>query len=264
MHRHLQLAAAALFTATSLSAQIHMPQLSHKEPKNTGEDVSWLAPYADPAPDGRGKDLLREPRLRGFIKDHLTAPQTFWNDNESLYETIYDLLENPNQVILRDDRYFVADGCVLAFCPSRGMLFIDTGAPHPTTAFAAIDWTKDNKTPNQSGAEYTLWLFSNRLLTTDDTPAAGTNPSPDTPMHIPSSLASAVAAWAAEPIPGTSTYQNITHVILVAPDGKPHQASPAAIGITPHAATASSTQQPTSTTQQPSTDTKPSGTGPNQ
>jgi hypothetical protein len=241
-----------------------MPQLSHKEPKNTGEDVSWLAPFADPAPDGRGKDLLREPRLRGFLKDHFTSPQTFWNDNESLYETIYDLLEAPNQVVLRDNRYFVADGCVLAFCPSRGMLFVDTGAPHTITAFAAIDWTKDNKTTNQAGAEYTLWIFSDRLLTTDDTPAAGTNPDSSTPMHIPASLSSALAAWAGEPIPGTETYQNITHVILVAPNGKPTPVPPAALGIAPHAATAASgTQQPASSTKPTSTDTKPTS-GPNQ
>jgi hypothetical protein len=263
MHRHLQLAAALLFTATSLSAQIHMPQLSHKEPKNPGEDVSWLAPYADPAPDGRGKDLLREPRLRGFLKDHFTSPQTFWNDNESLYETIYDLLEAPNQVILRDNRYLVADGCVLAFCPSRGMLFVDTGSPHPITAFAAIDWTKDNKTPSQPGAEYTLWIFSDRLLTTDETPAAGANPDSSTPLHIPASLSSAIAAWAAEPIPGTNTYQNITHAILVAPNGAPHPIPPAALGITAHAPAASTTPQPASTPPT-STDTKLAAPGPNQ
>jgi hypothetical protein len=150
------------------------------------------------------------------------------------------------------------------------MLYVDTGAPHPITAFAAIDWTKDNKTPSQSGAEYTIWIFSNRTLTTDETPAAGNDPGPDTPMHVPAPLASAVAAWATEPIPGTETYQNITHAVLVDPNGTPHQIPPAALGITAHPAAASTPSQPASTPQPsadkqpPSTDTKPAVPGPKQ
>ena len=53
MRHSLQLA-ALLLTASMASAQIHMPQLSHKE-KDKGEDVSWLAPYANPTPEGRGE-----------------------------------------------------------------------------------------------------------------------------------------------------------------------------------------------------------------
>jgi hypothetical protein len=225
MRRSLQLAALIL-TATTLHAQIHMPQLSHKE-KDKGEDVSWLAPYANPTPEGRGDDLIHEPRLKPFLRDHLTAHQIFWNENESLGDTAIEFLGVPGQVVLDDNRYFSFDGCVPHFCPSRGLLFVDLGTAHPLVVFVAIDWVKDNKTPGQTGAEYTLWLFSNHPLTIDSAAnEAGVE-------HVPPALIHTISRWAAQPTAGTTVVPNITNTVLVDPTGKPQQVPPASLGITP-------------------------------
>jgi hypothetical protein len=224
--RHSIQLAALLFTASIAYAQIHMPQLSHKE-KDKGEDVSWLAPYANPAPDGRGDELTHDSRFKLFLREHLTAHQIFWNENESLGDTAIEFLGVPGQVVLDDNRYFSFDGCVPHFCPSRGLLFVDLGTAHPLVVFVAIDWVKDNKVPGQTGAEYTLWLFSNRALNiaggTDDT----------TTEHVPPALIHTISRWAAQPTAGSTVLPNITHTVLVDPTGTPTQVPPASLGITP-------------------------------
>jgi hypothetical protein len=235
--RHSIQLAALILTATTLHAQIHMPQLSHKE-KDKGEDVSWLAPYATPAPDGRGDDLNHDPHFKVFLRDHLTARQTFWNENESLADTALEFLGVPGQVILDDNRYFSMDGCVPHFCPSRGLLFVDLGTAHPLVVFVAIDWVKDNKTPGQSGAEYTLWLFSNRPLT------IGSATDEATSEHLPPALIHTISRWAAEPTAGSTVVPNITNTILVDPNGTPHQVPPTSLGITPAPKQTSATPDP--------------------
>jgi hypothetical protein len=224
--RHPIQLAALLLTASMAHAQMHMPQLSHKE-KEKGEDVSWLAPYATPAPDGRGNDLLRDTHFRLFLRDHLTARQIFWNENESLADTAIEFLGVPGQVILDDNRYLSFDGCVPHFCPSRGLLFVDLGTAHPLVVFIAVDWVKDNKVPGQTGAEYTLWLFSNRALNI----AGGTDDA--STEHVPPALIHIISRWAAQPTAGTTVLPNITNSVLVDPTGTPHQVPPASLGITP-------------------------------
>lgn len=222
----LQLAACTLLTATTLHAQFHMPQLTHKE-KSNREDLSWLAPFALPAPSGRENDLVRDPRFKPFVREHFTAPQTFWNDNQPLPETILEFLAVPNQVLLDENRFLSADGCVQHFCPARGLLFADLGTPHPLIVFAAIDWTREGKTTGQSGAEYTLWLFSNKPLRAGDSEV-----DTESSTRISPALVRTLARWTGQPSSGSTTLQNITHTILVDPDGTPHPVSPGTLGIT--------------------------------
>ena len=119
------------------------------------------------------------------------------------------------------------DGCIPHFCPSRGLLFVDLGTAHPLVVFVAIDWVKDNKTPGQTGAEYTLWLFSNHPLTIDSAAnEAGVE-------HVPPALIHTISRWAAQPTAGTTVVPNITNTVLVDPTGKPQQVPPASLGITP-------------------------------
>jgi hypothetical protein len=246
MRHLLQLAAVTLLTATTAHAQLHMPQLSHKEPKETREEVAWLAPYANPAPNGRESELVHDLRFKTFLRDHFTAPQIFWNDNESLTDTIMEFLSVPNQVVLDDNRYLSADGCVPHFCPSRGLLFVDLGTAHPLTVFAAVDWVKENKTPNQSGAEYTLWLFCNRPLRAGDDAEA---------THIPAALKRTIARWTAQPVPDSTTVENITNAVLVDPDGTPHNVPPPTVGVG-QAQSSQPKAQGSAPTEPPSTEAK--------
>lgn len=219
MRRIIQLAAATLLvTASAMHAQISSPQIqrSKKPPK---ENVEWLWQYSPPPADGRENQLVLDPRFRPFLEQYFTAPQTFWGNPKTGYkplpETVLDFVSVPDKVLADDNRYLSITGCVFRFCPSRGLIWVDLGLQHPLIVFAAIDWVKDSKTPDQTGAEYTMWIFPNH---------------PVDPTHIPAPLVDSVARWTAQPPAGSTVIQQIANAILVDPDGTPHQIPPASIG----------------------------------
>lgn len=220
MHRRLQLVLLMLLTMSGAAthAQISSPQIK-KDKKQPKENVEWLWQYGPPPAEGRENQLVLDPRFRPFLAQYLTAPQTFWGDPKSGYkplsETALDFLSVPDRVIADDNRYLSITGCVFRFCPSRGLLWVDLGVPHPLIAFAAIDWIKDGKTPSEPDAKYTLWVFPNH---------------PIDPDHIPPPLIHSVARWTAQPPAGSTIIQQINAAILVDPDGTPHQIPPGAIG----------------------------------
>jgi hypothetical protein len=213
MRRHLQLVAAILFGAAQAHAQIHAPQITlHK--KQT-EDLSWLWKYTRPEPKGDENALIWDTRFKPFLQQHLTAPQTFWSKGKSLPDTVLEFLGHPRSVVSEDNRYITATGCVQEFCPNRGLLWVDLGAPHPLIVFAATNWTTENKATDQAGSTYTLWVFSNRALD---------------PIHLPKPLTRSIAPWIVEPI-ADGTVEQVANIILVDPDGQPHQVQLAALEI---------------------------------
>jgi len=219
MRRALQLALFLLTLTPMLApAQISSPQIK-KEKKQPKENLEWMWQYSPPPADGRENQLVLDTHFRPFLAQYLTAPQTFWGSPKTGYkpldETALDYLSVPDKVLADDNRYLSITGCVFRFCPARGLLWVDLGIPHPLVAFAAIDWIKDSKTPSEPGAEYTLWIFANH---------------PIDPDHIPPALTHSVARWTAQPPSGSTVIQQITHAILVDPDGTPHQIQPATIG----------------------------------
>ena len=116
-------------------------------------------------------------RFRPFLDQFLTAPQTFWGSPingkyRSLASTALDHLTVPGSVLADDNRYISISGCVVHFCPARGLLWIDLNGSHHLVVFAAIDWIKADKPTSDPAAEYTLWLFPNDPLTISSGPAA--------------------------------------------------------------------------------------------
>jgi hypothetical protein len=227
MRRLLQLASAALLV-TTLAPSYAKP----KSDKPKHEDVEWMWQYGpdDKNKDGRENELIQDPRFRSFLEQFLTAPQTFWGvpingKYKTLAETAYDYLSVPGSVTAEENRYLTVTGHVFHFAPARGLLWIDLNGKHHLVAFAAIDWTKQGRPTTDPAAEYTLWLFSNDPLTVDAPGSGG--------QHVPAALTRSIARWAAKPLPGLSYVQNITHAILVAPDGTPHEIPPASLGIRP-------------------------------
>jgi hypothetical protein len=190
-----------------------------KEKKQPKENVEWLWQYGPPPSEGRETQLVLDPRFRPFLAQYLTAPQTFWGSPKTGYktldETALDFLSVPDRVRADENRYLTITGCVFRFCPSRGMLWVDLNGPHPLVVFAAIDWIKDSKTPNEPGAEYTLWVFSNRAIDPD---------------HIPAAFVHSIARWTAQPPGGSTVIQQIPNAIIVDPDGTPHPVPAAATG----------------------------------
>lgn len=211
MRRMLQLAAVLLSIAVpGVCVQLH---LKHERPQV--EDLSWMWQYTQPSSGSRENRLVQDPRFSPFLETHLKAPQSFWGKNKPLSEVVIEFLGVPGEVIGDENRYLNADGCVPHFCPDRGLLWVDLGLPHPLVVFAAIDWISDNKTTDENGAAYTMWLFSNRSLD---------------PEHIPTALTRSIARWTSHPSSGDTHLQNITRVFFVDPDGTPHPVTPSAIG----------------------------------
>lgn len=231
MRRTLQLAATLLLLAGTAPAraQIH---LKHEKPQ--AEDLQWLWQYTKPAPGSRENQMLWDPHFKPFLESHLTTPQSFWGKNQPLSEVAMEFLSVPGDVIGDDNRYFNADGCVPHFCPDRGLLWADLGTAHPLVVFAAIDWIADNRTTDQSGAAYTMWVFSNRDIS---------------PANIPSPLVHSIARWTSQPYGRTNVFQNITRVYIVDQDGTAHPVTPSSIGAHNNlpAETASQPQQEEST-----------------
>ena len=143
----------------------------------------------------------------------------------SLASTALDHLTVPDKVLADDNRYISISGCVVHFCPARGLLWLDLNGTHHLVVFAAIDWIKHDKPTSDPAAEYTLWVFPNDPLS-----IAGNGP------HPPAALIKAIARWAAQPLPGSAIVQNITHAILVDPDGTPHQVDALSPRRSPHRA----------------------------
>ena len=228
MRRLLQFAAALLLTTTLAPAQIHSPQIDKKQ-KPQREDVEWIWQYtpADNNKDGRENELIQDPHFLPFLDQFLTAPQTFWGQPlggryRSLANTALDHLTVPGKVLADENRYVSITGCVVHFCPARGLLWVDLNGKQHLVVFAAIDWTKEGRPTTDPAAEYTLWLFPNEPLS-----IAGSA------QHPAAALTRAIARWTAQPLAGSGIVQNITHAILVDPDGTPHEVAPSALGIQP-------------------------------
>ena len=228
MRRILQLALALLIIAT-LAPALHAQPKPRKQ-KPAPENVEWIWQYTpdDANKDGRENDLLQDDRFRPFLDQFLTAPQTFWGTPvngkyRSLASTALDHLTVPGSVLADDNRYISISGCVVHFCPARGLLWLDLNGTHHLVVFAAIDWIKAGKPTSDPAAEYTLYVFPNDPLT-----IAGNGA-----QHPPAALLKAIARWTAQPLPGSTIVQNITHAVLVDPDGTPHQVAPSALGVAP-------------------------------
>jgi hypothetical protein len=211
MRKTLQFAAATLL----LIGGVANGQIRFHSEKPAVEDLSWMWQYTQPEPHGNATGLVADARFKPLLVEHLKTPQGFWSKGKSLSDTVVEYLGRPRSVVADDNRYFTATGCVADFCPDRGLLWIDIGATHPLLVFAATNWIAENKATDQSGATYTLWVFSSRTLDA---------------AHLPRQLAHSIAPWAAEPI-ADGTVEQIANVILVDPDGQPHQLSPADLGI---------------------------------
>ena len=242
MCRLLQLAAALLLTATLAPGQPPPAQPAPqgkpaKNQKPQPENVEWIWQYTpdDTHKDGRENDLAQDLRFIPFLQQFLTAPQTFWGQPlngryRSLASTALDHLSVPDKVLAEENRYVSISGCGVHFCAARGRLWIDPNGAHHLFVFAAIDWNKQGRPTSDPAAEYTLWVFP-------DDPLSLAGPT----GHPPAALTKAIGRWAAQPLAGSGIVQNITHAILVDPDGTPHEVAPSALGVTPPPAPKSDT-----------------------
>lgn len=220
---------AALLLLTTAHAQIHSPQITlkkHQKPEN----IEWLWQYSpsEKTPEGDENGLVRDPRFQPLLKRTFLAPQAFFGHQQgtptTLAETAESFLAVPGKVLADQNRYLTITGCLHHFCPNRGLLWADlnpTRNQDPLLLFAAIDWTTENRTPDEAAATYTLWLFPNQPL----------SPVATDPNRLPPPFLASLRRWAAEPSSGTTHLQHITTAILVDPDGTPHPIPPESLLI---------------------------------
>jgi hypothetical protein len=211
------------------------------KPRPQREDVEWIWQYTpdDTHKEGRENDLAQDLRFLPLLQQFFTAPQTFWGQPingryRSLASTALDHLSVPDRVVADENRYVSISGCVVHFWPARGLLWIDLNGAHHLAVFAAIDWNKQGRPTSDPAAEYTLWVFPDDPLSVG---APGSGPA----QHIPAALTKDIGRWAAQPLAGSGIVQNITHAILVDPDGTPHEVPPATLGVQPPPAPKSDT-----------------------
>ncbi len=212
MRQPIHLAASFLLATTLAHAQIHSPQVTIKK-KTKPENIEWLWQFSpsDKLPEGDENALVRDPRFEPLLKRNFLAPQAFFGRQQEPRTTLADTAETflavPGEVLADGNRYLTITGCVRGFCHNRGLLWADLNAPRnqdPLLLFAAIDWTTENRPPDDPAATYTLWLFPNQPL----------DPAPEASNRIPPPFLAALRRWVAP--------QHITTTILVDPDGTPH------------------------------------------
>ncbi|MDE1162721.1 MAG: hypothetical protein PW792_12345 [Acidobacteriaceae bacterium] len=226
--RTLQLVAATLLTAATASvcAQIQNDDvLGPKGPRNPASHKplanlkpgsnQWLWQFTQP---GNPMNLLTEARFQALLSENFKQPQAMWGTDAArptLPQVVTLFLDQHNEALQEDNRYFIADGCVRSFCPASGLLWIDLGVKHPLMIFAARNWTTTAHTTDEANASYNLWLFANHTVTAD---------------ALPTAFTLALSHWDMRLAAAHLGVPHIAHAVLVEPDGTPFALKPERTG----------------------------------
>ncbi len=130
----------------------------------------------------------------------------------------------PGRVLVNENRFVTANGCVPHDCADRGMLWIDTAtAEKPALIFAATGNISNG--PADRNSQIHLWLFSSARLNWDKLP-------PPFPSSLNQWWNKTTAVWN-EWVP-----EKIVLVTLVQPSGEMVDLSPSLFAFTPTASAA--------------------------
>lgn len=229
MRHSLQLTALLLtFTgAASLRAQISDPNAlvappphKHDVPhRPTNSNPQWIWEYTRPLPNGRADQLRFDERFGTLLDDNFRQVQAMWDSepgkNVPLADIIPRFVAKYSTVTTTGNRYISVDGCVPTFCAAHGMLWLDLGSKQPLMVFAAVNWSTEGHTTEEAAANYYLWLFPNRYLSSD---------------ALPFALTQSIAHWDVRLAASHRLVPHISHAILVEPDGTPVELQPALAG----------------------------------
>lgn len=172
-----RLALTLLLTGTALALP---PKPAAPTHTSTASDAAWVRTYTIPAGQlkpptqgqvqGRENDLNWDPRFLPLLKSAFPQKQWFWFDHHH-FTPVANLIQTfigvPGDVVLDNNRYVTADGCVPHDGFDRGMLWIDTGANPAHIIFVATQLIS-----SLGPGDETLWLFSSAHLNWTDLPPA--------------------------------------------------------------------------------------------
>lgn len=251
MRRTLQLVALGLLltAAAAACAQITSPDaLVAPPPRNpartplrTSDNLQWLWAFTQPEPIGRATELRVDPRFHALLIDEFRHPQALWGDNPAGQNPTLDaviplFLSEHGTVTSQDNRYVSIDGCVPGFCAAHGLLWVDLGTPHPLIVFAAVVWSPESHTTSEASANYNLWLYPNRELSSDE---------------LPLPLTEALAHWDARLAAAHRIVPHIAQAVLIEPNGAPFALNPELAGantLAPQPDTSAADDQPAHST----------------
>jgi hypothetical protein len=135
-------------------------------------DASWAREFASPSGQGRENALNGDPRFSAFLGSSLHQQQSFWLDHghfTPVAELVHTFIGVPGSVLLDENRYVMADGCVPHDCYDRGMVWIDTAAQPAAVIFVATGLVSGSQ--GNATSEH-LWLFSSTTLDWQNLPEA--------------------------------------------------------------------------------------------
>ncbi len=213
----IQLAALSLAATLPMMAQA-------KRTAPQPIDAAWAKMYATdcgnamkhpcpPSTNGYENEFNGDPRLPELLRRALPQRESWWVNGYAgsapVSSIVQDFLGIPGELIVDDDRYVTATGCVPHDCTTHGLLWIDTGTHPATVIFVAEDLFVGG---HESG--YHLYLYTSRELATY---YAGRR-------HIgmlPAEFLATLAAWHAS-LPSKYDPQNVVLATIIWPNGRTH------------------------------------------
>jgi hypothetical protein len=147
-----------------------------------------------------------DPRFASLLKTSFHQHQFFWRDYghfTPLPDVAQEFIGVPGDVLLDENRYITADGCVPHDCQDRGMVWIDTASPEtPTVLFAATGMVRGSLSDN--GLGWHLWIFSSTKLDW---------------QHMPAHFVASLTGWWEHPQEGAER-EDLLLVTVVQPSGE--------------------------------------------
>ena len=170
----LHVASPLLLACVSVLTQAQ----GHSGHRSADADASWAKLYATdcgaamkhpcpPSTDGYENEFSGDARLIPLLRLALPQRESWWvngyGGSAPVSSIVQEFIGVPNKLIVDDNRYVTATGCVPHDCMSTGMLWIDTGTIPATVIFVGEDLVVGGR---EGGAGYHLYLYTSRDLAT--------------------------------------------------------------------------------------------------
>lgn len=148
---------------------------------NTSGDATWAKAYATSCPDrkytcasstnGYENAFNGDPRLPELLKHSLPQRESWWvngyGGSAPVSSIVQEFIGVPGDLLVDDNRYVTATGCVPHDCLTNGMLWIDTGTEPASVVFVAEVSIESFK----GDAGNHLWLYASKSLNFEALPA---------------------------------------------------------------------------------------------
>ena len=204
-------ASALLFSAASLLAAA---QQDINASWDASRDASWAKVYAAscsdqkhpcaPSTDGYENAFNGDHRLPDLLKHALPQRESWWVNGHAgsapVSSIVQEFIGVPGALLVDDNRYVTAAGCVPHDCLTNGMLWIDTGVRPATVIFAAEVSIESIKGEDVNH----LWVYTSALQNFEALP-------PNFLLHL--------KRWH-NGIATKEDPQNVTVATLVQPNGR--------------------------------------------